>query len=111
MSDPVIEDIRLALVEAPLREPIVAPFGTLTVRRNLLVLVELAGGCTGIGEVWANFPPWGCRERIEILRNVVRPLLRGETLDDPRRLYQILRARMRSRIPAAEASTLRATTS
>ncbi len=95
MSDPVIKDIRLVLIEAPLRDPIVAPFGTVTVRRNLLVLVELADGCTGIGEVWANFPPWGCQERIEILRNVVRPLLRGETLDDPCRLYELLFARMR----------------
>src|SRR5262245_12023334 len=53
MPDPVITDIRLALIEAPLREPIVAPFGTLTVRRTLLVLSRwrLRRHRRGVGEL------------------------------------------------------------
>ena len=57
MSDPVIKDVRLALIEAPLREPIVAPFGTLTVSRNLLVLVELAGGASASARCGRTFRP------------------------------------------------------
>ena len=49
----------------------------------------------GIGEIWANFPPWGCQERIEIVRNVLTPLLVGEELDDPRRLYALMHRRLR----------------
>ncbi len=91
----LIDDVRVVLIKAPLEAPIIAPFGRVEVRHNLLVLVRLAGGVTGIGEVWANFPPWGCPERVEILRRVVRPALLGETLDDPARLYTKLAAAMR----------------
>ena len=78
-----ITDLRVILIKAPLAAPIIAPFGTVDVRHNLLVQLHLESGVSGIGEVWANFPPWGCPERVEILRRVVRPALIGETLDDP----------------------------
>lgn len=90
-----IDDLRVILVEAPLEVPIIAPFGRVEVRHNLLVLVRLAGDVSGIGEVWANFPPWGCPERVEILRRVVRPALLGETLDEPARLHTKLARAMR----------------
>ena len=95
MHDPRIRDVRIALIEAALSEPIVVPIGKLTVRRNLLVLVELEGGCVGLGEIWANFPPWGCADRIQIVREVFRPALRGEVLDDPTRLHDRLFERIR----------------
>lgn len=93
---PVIRALRVALVEAPLPRPIVVPFGTIAVRRNLLVRVETEDGGWGIGEVWANFPPWGPGERIEILTRVVRPLLVGQPLDDPVRLYRLVATRMQA---------------
>jgi L-alanine-DL-glutamate epimerase-like enolase superfamily enzyme len=90
-----IADLRVVLIKAPLEAPIIAPFGRVDVRHNLVVRLKLEGGAEGLGEVWANFPPWGCPERVEILRRVARPALVGETLDDPARLHQMLRARMR----------------
>jgi len=74
----------------------VAPFGTIKTRHNILVRVETDDGCWGLGEAWGNFPPWGCRERVDILTNVVRPFLIGQTLDDPARLYRLLAQKMRA---------------
>jgi L-alanine-DL-glutamate epimerase-like enolase superfamily enzyme len=90
-----ITELRVILIKAPLAAPIIAPFGTVDVRHNLLVELRLDSGIAGLGEVWANFPPWGCPERVEILRRVVRPALLGETLDDPARLHQKLARAMR----------------
>ncbi len=96
MTAPVIDRVRVALVAAPLETPIVAPFGTVTTRHNILVRIETADGAWGIGEAWGNFPPWGCRERVDILTNVVRPALVGRTLDDPAALYGMLAGTMRA---------------
>ena len=40
-----IERLRLKLIAAPLATPIVAPFGTVSIRHKLLVRVESDGGC------------------------------------------------------------------
>lgn len=96
MSAPKITRLRVALVAAPLANPIVAPFGTVTTRHNILVRVETDDGVWGIGESWGNFPPWGCRDRVDILVNVIRPLLVGQRLDDPSRLYWMLADRLRA---------------
>jgi D-galactarolactone cycloisomerase len=90
-----IERLRVALIAAPLATPIVAPFGTVSTRHNLLVRVETHDGAWGVGEVWGNFPPWGCRDRVEILRNVLRPLVVGQTLDDPVRIFRSTAAKLR----------------
>ncbi len=94
MTD-TIADVRVVLIKAPLDLPIIAPFGRVDVRHNLLVRLRLASGVEGLGEVWANFPPWGCPERVEILRRVVRPALVGERLDEPGRLFGKLARAMR----------------
>lgn len=89
MSGPTITGLRVALIRAPLETPIVAPFGTVTTRHNIVVRIETDDGAWGFGEAWGNFPPWGCRDRIEILTNVVRPLLVGRRLNDPAALYRM----------------------
>jgi L-alanine-DL-glutamate epimerase-like enolase superfamily enzyme len=96
LTGPTIDRLRVALIAAPLDTPIVAPFGTVKTRHNILVRVETSDGCWGIGEAWGNFPPWGCRERVDILTNVVRPALVGQTLDNPARLYGMLAETMRA---------------
>ena len=96
MSASVITKLRVALVAAPLATPIVAPFGTVRTRHNILVRVETDDGAWGIGESWGNFPPWGCHDRVDILVNVIRPLLVGQPLDDPSRLYWILAEKLRA---------------
>ena len=92
---PVITAVEPLLLHLPLERPIVGPFGRLEARPNLLVRVTLDGGETGLGEVWANFPPWGCQERVDIVRHVLAPFLIGETLDDPARLYAAMHRRLR----------------
>ena len=87
---PKITDVRIHLVKGKLDDPIVAPFGIVSVRHNLLLAVHLDDGAVGYGEVWANFPPWGCPERVEILRNVVRPALMGRSLDSPEAITESL---------------------
>ena len=73
-----ITRVETHMLRLPLERPIVGPFGRLDARPNLLVRMVLDSGIEGIGEIWANFPPWGCQERIEIVRNVLAPLLVGE---------------------------------
>jgi D-galactarolactone cycloisomerase len=87
MSGPTIQRVRVALITAPLATPIVAPFGTVSTRHNIIVRLESDDGAWGIGEAWGNFPPWGCRDRVEILTNVVRPFLVGKPAQDPVHLY------------------------
>lgn len=94
MSTHTIFDVRVELFRFPLEQPMQSPFGRLEARHNLIVVVELASGVTGLGEIWANFPFWGCTEKIALFNEVVRPLLRGETLDDPARLYRLMQAKL-----------------
>jgi D-galactarolactone cycloisomerase len=71
------------------------PFGQLAARHNLVVVIETDRGSTGLGEVWANFPPWGCNERKDIVDHCLVPLLTGQPLDDPCRLYRLMHERTR----------------
>jgi D-galactarolactone cycloisomerase len=95
VTAPRIASIEPVLLRLPLPAPLLGPFGRLDARPNLLVIVTTDDGASGLGEIWANFPPWGCRERSEIVRHVIAPLLVGEPLDDPTRLYARMQARLR----------------
>lgn len=95
MTGARIESVRCLLLRLPLPQPIDGPFGRLSARPNLIAVVETSAGVRGIGEIWANFPPWGPAERIAIVEQAIRPVLVGETLDDPARLYARMHARLR----------------
>ncbi|MBM3549128.1 MAG: mandelate racemase/muconate lactonizing enzyme family protein [Alphaproteobacteria bacterium] len=90
-----IVSVRTILVRQALARPMAGPFGQLAARHNLIVVIETDRGSRGLGEVWANFPPWGCGERKDIVEQCLIPLLIGQTLDDPRRLYNLMMERTR----------------
>lgn len=90
----LITDIRPLLLDVPTETAVKVPMGTMQ-RKHLFMLVETSTGFLGLGETWGNFPAWGPTDRLDLLRHVVRPLLCGETLDDPRRLYAMMEARLR----------------
>ena len=94
VSTHTLKDIRVELFRFPLAQPMQSPFGRLAARHNLLVIAELDNGVKGLGEIWANFPFWGCTEKIALFNEVVRPLLVGETLDDPARLYGLMQEKL-----------------
>jgi L-alanine-DL-glutamate epimerase-like enolase superfamily enzyme len=74
---PVIADVRVRILSAPLEEPVEASFGTLTARSSALVEIESTAGLVGVGESWINFPPWAGAERRATIEQGVAPLLRG----------------------------------
>jgi D-galactarolactone cycloisomerase len=90
-----ITDLRPLLLAVPLERPTDLPTGQWRQRLNLIVIIETSVGIRGIGEVWVNFPAWGCSDRIAVLREVIRPLLIGEIVDQPERLYRLLVRRLK----------------
>lgn len=95
MTAPAITAVRTVLVCLPLPRPIAGPFGRLEARHNLIVAVETDDGIRGLGEVWSNFPPWGCGERRDIVDHLLADILVGQVLDDPTRLYREMHRRAR----------------
>jgi len=95
MSVATIKSVRTVLVRLALPRPMNGPFGRLEARHNLVVIVETSGGARGIGEVWSNFPPWGCGERKDIVDHLLAGVLVGQVLDDPPRLYREMHRRAR----------------
>lgn len=89
MDHPKISDVRTILLRVPLDTPQNLPVGQWKDRVNLIVVVETSAGVRGFGEIWVNFPAWGCDDRISVVDHVLRPLLVGEPLDDPQRLYRL----------------------
>ena len=90
MAQATVKSLRPLPLSVPLESPTDLPVGTWTSRPNLLVIVEASTGETGVGEVWVNFPTWGCDDRIAVLDNYLAPLLFGEALDDPQRIHKKL---------------------
>ncbi len=90
-----ITDVRTALLRVPLDSPQDLPVGRWVDRRNLVVIVETSAGIRGTGEIWINFPAWGCEDRVAVVREVLRPLLVDEPLDDPRRLFRLMTEKTR----------------
>ncbi len=78
-----IERIRVSILSAPISDTVPMSFGQLDDRRVCLVEVS-AGGVTGVGESWVNYPGWAHAERIATLCEGVAPHLIGlDALDPP----------------------------
>ncbi len=94
MPAPLITAIRPVPLAAPLEKPVASAIGTMYVRNGMLVEVETDAGITGIGESWVNFPSWALSERVATITHGLAPLLVGERLDDPRRLWRLCQSKL-----------------
>ncbi|HEV7214889.1 MAG TPA: mandelate racemase/muconate lactonizing enzyme family protein, partial [Chloroflexota bacterium] len=84
---PRITNVRPILLRAPIIAPVRMAVGQLQARQAVLVLIDTDAGITGIGESWVNYPSWGPLERLATITHGLRPLLLGEPIDDPVRLW------------------------
>jgi L-alanine-DL-glutamate epimerase-like enolase superfamily enzyme len=87
-----IDSVTVAVLTAPLREQVPMSFSALTARRSVLVRLG-AGGVTGVGESWVNYPEWAWRERLATLDGI-RPMLIGADAADPPALMSELATRL-----------------
>ncbi|TDE09876.1 mandelate racemase/muconate lactonizing enzyme family protein [Jiangella asiatica] len=88
-----IERLRVTILSAPITGAVAMAFGQLTDRRVCLVEVE-AGGVTGLGESWINYPSWAHAERLSTYRDGVAPLILGADATDPATVQRHLAARL-----------------
>lgn len=95
MRVPTITDIKTMPLCAPLERPVKMAIGEMRGRNGVLVEVTTDAGIVGIGESWVNYPSWAPTERTATILEGVRPLLIGERIDDPRRLWRLCTDRLR----------------
>jgi len=94
LPDVPIVDVRCRVFRAPVNDAIAMAFAPLTNRVMVLVEVHLADGSVGVGESWANYPPWAWRERVATIREGVTPLLVGTCPGSPARAQRMLLDRL-----------------
>jgi len=66
--------------------------GIMPTRPALLISITDTQGCTGWGEVWANFPPRANIHKAHLIEDIVAPKLNGYSYIDPREANTFLRA-------------------
>ena len=76
-----IKSIEAHVFRYPLDSAVQTSFGVVSDRPMLLVAVTDAGGATGWGEVWCNFPAVGAEHRARLVDIVFAPLLAGKTFE------------------------------
>jgi len=89
--------LTIASVEArvfryPLDAVVQTSFGVMADRPMLLVGVTDAGGATGWGEVWCNFPGVGAEHRARLIDSVLAPLLVGRSFESADAAFRHLTA-------------------
>lgn len=65
--------------------------GTMPTRPALLIEITDKQGCTGWGEVWANFPPRANLHKAHLIEDVILPTLGGVRFVEPREMIDHLR--------------------
>lgn len=90
-----LKKIDAFVYRAPIKEPIVASFGSIPARVALLIRAEDKDGAHGWGEVWANFPPSGAESKARLLETIVGPTAVGRTYASPTAAWIDLTNRMR----------------
>lgn len=84
-----VELVRISVLRAPLDDVVPMSFGRLDARQTCLVELR-AGGLTGVGESWINYPGWAPAERIATLAEGVAPLVVGADATEPTDVLQRL---------------------
>ena len=76
-----IDRLQAFAVSAHPKSGPVSSLGPMPVRNALLVAITTKDGATGWGEVWCNFPPRGNLSRLNLLEDVIAPVLIGKCFD------------------------------
>jgi len=85
--------LRAHVFRWPVETPVRTSFGVMRDRPMLLVEARDADGVAGWGEVWCNFPAVGAEHRARLVESVFAPLLHGEPVDEPARVFETLTQR------------------
>jgi D-galactarolactone cycloisomerase len=86
----VIRSIEAFCYRYRLSIPVVTSFGKMLDRPAVFVRVEDDDGHIGWGEVWANFPSTGAEHRARLVNEVLAPLIRGYTANEPSDVFEKL---------------------
>ncbi len=74
--------IRIEVFRAPMPNPVVVSFGSITERAIAMVALEDADGAVGRGDIWGNFPSITMEYRARLAGRLLPDLLLGRTVDD-----------------------------
>lgn len=88
-----IERLTISILSAPVDGVVPMSFGALTNRRVCIVEID-AGGVSGIGESWLNYPGWSHAERLATFTDGIAPLVLGLDAGDPPGVLAALCARL-----------------
>ena len=80
----VVQIDRIQGYALSVRPPVgpVSSLGNMPVRNGVLIAITSRDGVTGWGEIWCNFPPRGAEARLNLMQDVIAPLLLGMTFND-----------------------------
>jgi L-alanine-DL-glutamate epimerase-like enolase superfamily enzyme len=68
---------------APIENPVVNAFGSMSERVAVFVRLTDADGVSGWGEIWSNFPTIGAEHRAQLFHTFIAPRLIGRSVNDP----------------------------
>ena len=74
--------IRIEVFRAPMPNPVVVSFGSITERAIAMVALEDADGAVGWGDIWGNFPSITMEYRARLAGRLLPDLLLGQAVDD-----------------------------
>ena len=97
MTPTKIARIECHVYRAPTSHPVRTSFGSLTDRPACFIRLIADDDCYGWGEVFSNFPQVGAEHRARLVQSLFKPLLIGQTCNDPAQTSQWL-ARQTRRI-------------
>lgn len=76
--------------KAPLKIPRRNAFGTMDARPALILKLTDTSGHVGWGEVFCNWPSFGFMHRMHVLRELLEPLIVGQSFESPKSMWQSL---------------------
>jgi len=83
-----IERIHIDVFRAPVKNPVVASFGSIPSRGLAMLRIEDGDGVIGWGDIWGNFPTITTEYRAKLAAFVLPDLLLGKIVDDVPGFYR-----------------------
>jgi L-alanine-DL-glutamate epimerase-like enolase superfamily enzyme len=85
-----IREVEVFCYRAPVSNPVVTSFGSMSSRPAVFVRLSDHDGLSGWGEVWCNFPSGGAEHRAHLIGQVLAPMICGRSFEDAAALFHEL---------------------